>query len=104
MCQTSATPTAAAMPLALLLLALLSSFANCQEWQLGRATYFGAPYTFSETFDPYRGKGSFGVLSGGSCGFTNSDNSIPFPRDAVAAIADSRPDYPGGAQPASLHS
>ncbi|WIA32859.1 hypothetical protein OEZ86_006034 [Tetradesmus obliquus] len=91
--NTSATT---ATPLALLLLlALLSGTANSQEWQLGRATYFGAPESFSATFDPYRGKGSFGVLSGASCGFTNSDDSIPFPRDQVAALADSRPDYPG---------
>lgn len=80
---------------AALLLALLAGSVIGQEWQLGRATYFGAPESFSATFDPFRGKGSFGVLSGGSCGFTNSDNSIPFPRDAVAALADSRPDYPG---------
>jgi hypothetical protein len=85
-----------AAPLAVLLLALLAATAAAQEWQLGRATYFGAPGIFSTTFDPFRGEGSFGVLAGGSCGFTNSDNSIPFPRDAVAAVADARPDYPGG--------
>jgi hypothetical protein len=87
---------AAVAPLAVLLLALLAVTAAAQEWQLGRATYFGAPESFSTIFDPFRGKGSFGVLAGGSCGFTNSDNSIPYPRDAVAAVADSRPDYPGG--------
>lgn len=31
----------------------------------------------------------------GSCGFTNSDGSLPFRRDAVAAAADTNPDYPG---------
>ena len=42
-----------------------------------------------------RGEGSFGILAFGSCGFTNSDGSIPFPRDAVAAAADASADYPG---------
>jgi hypothetical protein len=42
-----------------------------------------------------RGDGSFGILSYGSCGYTNSDASIPFANDAVAASADANPDYPG---------
>eukprot|EP00882_Tetradesmus_deserticola_P020314 GHRQ01021930.1.p2 GENE.GHRQ01021930.1~~GHRQ01021930.1.p2 ORF type:complete len:133 (-),score=17.50 GHRQ01021930.1:358-756(-) len=87
--------SAAAPLLAMLLLAVLFDTSNAQEWKLGRSTYFGASALFSATFDPYQGEGSFGVLAGASCGFTNSDNSIPFPRDAVAAVADSRPDYPG---------
>jgi hypothetical protein len=35
------------------------------------------------------------VLAGGSCGFTNSDNSIPFPIDAVAAASDGSDQYAG---------
>eukprot|EP00882_Tetradesmus_deserticola_P029331 GHRQ01032846.1.p1 GENE.GHRQ01032846.1~~GHRQ01032846.1.p1 ORF type:complete len:418 (+),score=138.10 GHRQ01032846.1:407-1660(+) len=70
-----------------------------QDWKLGRATYFGAPLEFSKTFDPYRGKGSFGILKFGSCGFTdtmpNGDTYLSFARDAVAASADTNPDYPG---------
>jgi hypothetical protein len=42
-----------------------------------------------------RGEGSFGILSFGSCGYTNGDGSIPFPNDAVAAPADANPDFPG---------
>jgi hypothetical protein len=42
-----------------------------------------------------RGEGSFGILTGGSCGFTNSDNSLPFPRDAVAAASDGSDQYVG---------
>lgn len=64
-------------------------------WKLGRATYYGAPESFSATFDPIRGKGSFGVLAYGSCGFTDTSGNVPFPKDQVAAAADGNPDYPG---------
>lgn len=39
-----------------------------------------------------RGEGSFGVIAFGSCGYTNSDGTVPFPVDAVAASADADPD------------
>jgi hypothetical protein len=42
-----------------------------------------------------RGKGSFGILAFGSCGFTNADGSLPFPNDQPAAAADASPDFPG---------
>jgi cullin-associated NEDD8-dissociated protein 1 len=81
------------------LLLLCSSAVLAQDWKLGRATYFGAPFEFSKLFDPYRGKASFGMLKFGSCGFTdlmpNGDTFLPFERDAVAASADTNPDYPG---------
>jgi hypothetical protein len=81
------------------LLLLCSSAVLGQDWKLGRATYFGAPFDFGKAFDPFRGKGSFGILKHGSCGFTdlmpNGDTYLPFERDAVAASADTNPDYPG---------
>ena len=45
---------------------------------------------------PLSGEGSFGILAYGSCGYTNSDESLPFPRAAYAAAADGNQDYPGG--------
>lgn len=57
--------------------------------------YSGAPQALSQAFDPTRGEGSFGILAQGSCGFTNSDGTIPFPQDAVAAAADQNADFPG---------
>jgi hypothetical protein len=36
-----------------------------------------------------------GILSYGSCGFTNNDGSLPLARDAVAAAADASADYAG---------
>ena len=47
---------------------------------------------------PRSGEGSFGILSYGSCGYTNSDGSLPYARTAYAAMADANPDYPGGVQ------
>ena len=44
-----------------------------------------------------RGNGSFGILAFGSCGFTNSDGSLPFPRAAYSASADANEDFPGDA-------
>lgn len=80
---------------ATVLLLLLGQPAAGQQWIQGRATYYGAPQSFAAVFDPVRGQGSFGVLEYGSCGFTNSDGTLPFPRDTVAAAADANPDYPG---------
>lgn len=37
-----------------------------------------------------------GVIAQGSCGFTNSDGSLVYPRDVYAAAADANEDYPGG--------
>lgn len=39
--------------------------------------------------------GQFGVIAQGSCGYTNSDGSLPFPREVYAANADTNVDYPG---------
>jgi cullin-associated NEDD8-dissociated protein 1 len=39
--------------------------------------------------------GQFGIIAQGSCGYTNSDGSLPFPREAYAALADANEDYPG---------
>ncbi|GAX79409.1 hypothetical protein CEUSTIGMA_g6850.t1 [Chlamydomonas eustigma] len=79
------------------LLLLLQCFLHevIPDWKVGRATYYGGPSTLSNTYDPARGKGSFGILPYGSCGYTNSDGSMPFPKDAIAALADEDDDYPG---------
>lgn len=37
----------------------------------------------------------FGIIEQGNCGYTNSDGSLPFPREMYAAVADSNEDYPG---------
>ena len=60
-----------------------------------KKTYYGAPASFARVYDPSRGEGSFSILSYGSCGYTNRDGALPFPRDAVAAAADANPDYAG---------
>jgi len=39
--------------------------------------------------------GQFGIVAQGSCGYTNSDGSLPFPREMYAAAADTNEDYPG---------
>jgi hypothetical protein len=39
--------------------------------------------------------GQFGIIAQGSCGYTNSDGSLPFPREMYAANADTNVDYPG---------
>ncbi|KXZ56876.1 hypothetical protein GPECTOR_1g790 [Gonium pectorale] len=64
-------------------------------WVRGRTTYYGGPDYLSAAYDPARGNGSFGILTYGSCGYTNSDGTLPFPADAVAAAADADTDYPG---------
>lgn len=42
-----------------------------EGWVRFRATYYGGPDFLSEAYDPVRGNGSFGILSYGSCGYTN---------------------------------
>lgn len=64
-------------------------------WIRGRTTYYGGPDLLALAYDPSRGNGSFGILTYGSCGYTNSDGTLPFAQDAVAAASDSLPDYPG---------
>jgi hypothetical protein len=39
--------------------------------------------------------GQFGIIGQGACGYTNSDGSLPFPREMYAAAADANADYPG---------
>lgn len=39
--------------------------------------------------------GQYGILAQGACGYTNSDGSLPFPREMYAAAADANADYPG---------
>ena len=39
--------------------------------------------------------GQYGIIAQGSCGYTNSDGSLPFPREMYAANADTNVDYPG---------
>jgi hypothetical protein len=39
--------------------------------------------------------GQFGIVGQGACGYTNSDGSLPFPREMYAAAADANADYPG---------
>ncbi|KAI8470025.1 MAG: hypothetical protein J3K34DRAFT_521703 [Monoraphidium minutum] len=65
-----------------------------QAWAGGVGRY-GGPSYFTDAFDAARGLGSFGILEQGSCGFTNSDGSLPFPRGTVAAAADTNSDYAG---------
>lgn len=66
------------------------------DWIRGRATFYGA----DEKLDASRvacgePKGQFGIIEYGSCGYTNSDGSLPFPREVYAAVADTNEDYPG---------
>ncbi|KAJ9517598.1 hypothetical protein QJQ45_025065 [Haematococcus lacustris] len=57
---------------------------------------YGAPAEVTALLDTLRGPGSYGVLEYGSCGFTNKpQGTLPYPRDAVAASADTNSDYPG---------
>jgi hypothetical protein len=37
----------------------------------------------------------FGIIEQGNCGYTNSDGSLPFPREMYAALADTNEDFPG---------
>eukprot|EP00198_Chlamydomonas_reinhardtii_P014096 XP_001703433.1 predicted protein [Chlamydomonas reinhardtii] len=64
-------------------------------WLRGRTTYYGGPDFLSAAYDPARGEGSFGILSHGECGYTNSDGTLPFAREGYAASADANYDYPG---------
>lgn len=62
----------------------------------GRATFYGT----DERVEASRvacgePAGQFGVIAQGSCGYTNSDGSLPFPREVYAAVADTNEDYPG---------
>ena len=60
------------------------------DWLFGRATYFDAPDAWKRTFAPH----VFGDLHGNGCGFVNkhegveTNDDFPFPKDAVAAVAD----------------
>lgn len=66
------------------------------EWISGRATFYGADDRIEASRvacgEP---AGQFGVIEHGSCGYTNSDESLPFPREVYAAAADTNEDYPG---------
>ncbi|PNW76515.1 hypothetical protein CHLRE_11g467656v5 [Chlamydomonas reinhardtii] len=66
-------------------------------WERARASWYGTPKPFVDTFSPSRGGGesAFGILEWGGCGYTNADGSMPFPRDAVTSFADTNPDFPG---------
>ncbi len=58
----------------------------------------GAPQSFAGAFDALRGKGSFGILTKGSCGFTDEPGTtLPYPADAVAALAVSSNVFPAAA-------
>jgi cullin-associated NEDD8-dissociated protein 1 len=66
------------------------------DWITGRATF----YAIDDRLENIRvacgePKGQFGVLQQGSCGYTNADLSLPFPREVYAAVADTNEDYPG---------
>lgn len=39
--------------------------------------------------------GQYGVVAQGACGYTNSDGSLPFPKEEYTAAADTNDDYPG---------
>ena len=60
------------------------------SWSRARATYFDAPDAWKKTF----AKQIFGDLYGNACGFVNkgegleSNENLPYARDAVAAVAD----------------
>jgi cullin-associated NEDD8-dissociated protein 1 len=66
------------------------------QWIQGRATYYGTDDRLEKIRvacgEP---KDQFGVIAQGSCGYTNSDGSLPFPREVYAAAADTNEDYPG---------
>lgn len=65
-------------------------------WIQGRATHYGADARLEAAHvacgEPPE---QFGVIEHGSCGYTNSDDSLPFPREMYAAVADTNEDYPG---------
>jgi cullin-associated NEDD8-dissociated protein 1 len=62
----------------------------------GRATHYGADQRLEAAHvacgEP---QAQFGVIEHGSCGYTNSDGSLPFPREMYAAAADTNEDFPG---------
>lgn len=66
------------------------------SWIPGRATFYGADDALERSRvacgEP---AGQFGIIAQGSCGYTNSDGSLPFPKDMYAAAADTNLDYPG---------
>jgi cullin-associated NEDD8-dissociated protein 1 len=66
------------------------------QWIQGRATYYGTDDRLEKIRvacgEP---KDQFGIVAQGSCGYTNSDGSLPFPREVYAAAADTNEDYPG---------
>lgn len=66
------------------------------SWITGRATYYGTDPRW-ENIHTSCGEpaGQFGILAQGSCGYTNSDGSLVFPKDTYAAAADTNEDYPG---------
>ena len=61
-----------------------------------RATHYGADDRLEAAHvacgEP---AGQFGIIEQGSCGYTNSDGSLPFPKEMYAAVADTNEDYPG---------
>lgn len=66
------------------------------DWISGRATFYGADQAFeNRRVSCGEPPGQFGVIEQGSCGYTNSDGTLPFPRDTYAAVADTNEDYPG---------
>ncbi|WIA20876.1 hypothetical protein OEZ85_005223 [Tetradesmus obliquus] len=66
------------------------------EWIPGRVTFYGADDRLEASRlacgEP---PGQYGILAQGACGYTNSDGSLPFPREMYAAAADANADYPG---------
>eukprot|EP00775_Hariotina_reticulata_P000770 gene770-1081_t len=66
------------------------------QWIPGRATFYGASAAFEAAHvacgEP---AGQYGVLEHGSCGYTNSDGSLVYPKEVYAAAADANMDYPG---------
>jgi len=63
---------------------------------LNAATYYGTDERIEASHvacgEP---AGQFGIIAQGSCGYTNSDGSLPFPKEIYAAAADTNEDYPG---------
>ena len=47
---------------------------------------YGGPSSLSATYDGARGQGSFGILPYGSCGYTNGDGSLAFPKVRASSI------------------
>ena len=51
--------------------------ATADGWFDGRATFFGAPQAFADSFKD-RGEGAFGDLLWGSCGYFNKPQVRPW--------------------------